>query len=99
MLNADALNALPPDEPLPHRSDTPQLSEEAQLAFFDEAMASCATAMARTGRIVRHIDVAGTRVEMIFAGDRLVPALFPALAHLELPADAKADVTLHVWDT
>jgi hypothetical protein len=84
---------------LPHRSDTPLLSEEQQLAFFDEAMSRGAEAMARTERIVRHIDVAGTRVELVFAGDRLVPSLFPALAHLELPVAEDADVSLHVWDT
>ncbi len=92
------------DEPnanlaLPHRSDTPLLSEEEQLAFFDEAMSSCETATSRAGRVVRHIDVAGTRVELVFAGDRLVPSLFPALAHLELPVTGAADVTLHIWDT
>lgn len=84
---------------LPHRSDTPLLSEDQQVAFFDEVMARCEQATARAGRVVRHIDVAGTRVELVFAGDRLVPSLFPALAHLELPVDGRADVALHVWDT
>jgi hypothetical protein len=84
---------------LPHRSDTPLLSEAEQLAFFDNAMSQCETATSHTGRVVRHIEVAGTRVELVFAGDRLIPSLFPALAHLELPVTGSADVSLHVWDT
>ncbi len=88
-----------PDLALPHRSDTPLLSEEEQLAFFDTSMSCSEEAMSRAGRVVRHIDVAGTRVELVFAGERLLPSIFPALAHLELPADAPPDATLHIWDT
>ena len=85
--------------PLPHRSDTPPLSEEQQLAFFDSAMECCDTATARSGAVVRHVDVAGTRVELVFSGERLLPSLFPALAHLEIPIAGPPDVSLHVWDT
>lgn len=95
----DAPEAPDANGPLPHRSDTPPLSEEQQLAFFDAAMSCCETAMSRAGRIVRHLDVADTRVELVFSGDRLVPALFPALAHLEIPVTGTADVSLHLWDT
>ena len=85
---------------LPHRSDTPLLSEDAQVAFFDDAMSRCLMAESKTGSVVRHIDVAGTRVALVFGGEgRLMSSLFPALSHLELPDRAPPDVTLHVWDT
>jgi hypothetical protein len=89
----------PADLPLPHRSDTPLLSEEQQIAFFDAAMARCAEAERRVGTVVRHLDVAGTRIALSFAGRQLIPSLLPALAHLEVPADRAADVTFHLWDT
>jgi len=92
-------DAQSPTAPFPHPSDTPLLSEEQQLAFFDAAMSSCETATSRAGVVVRHIDVAGTSVQLVFSGDRLVPSLFPALAHLELPVTGPADVSLHIWDT
>jgi hypothetical protein len=85
--------------PLPHRADTPLMSEDAQIAFFDAAMERCLAAEARAGVIVRHLDVAGTRVELVFAGATLVADLLPALAHLEVPADRAADVSFHIWDT
>lgn len=87
------------DLPLPHRSDTPLLSEEEQVAFFDTAMSRCGEAEGRAGRIVRHIELAGTRVELVFAGNQLVPSLMPALAYLEIAPDRAADVSLHIWDT
>jgi hypothetical protein len=84
---------------LPHRSDTPAQSESAQLAFFDGAMERSARAEARLGVVVRHLEVAGTRVGLHFAGDRLLSVLFPALSHLEIPPNEPADVTFHLWDT
>lgn len=87
------------DLPLPHRSDTPLRSEEEQVAFFDTAMSRCAEAEGRAGRIVRHLELAGTRVELAFAGNQLIPSLMPALAHLEVTPDRAADVSFHIWDT
>ncbi len=83
----------------PHRSDTPELPEEEQRAFFDAAMANCVQAEARAGTVRRHFDVAGTRVELVFAGDRLLASLTAALAHLIEPPDTTPDVTIHVWDS
>lgn len=84
---------------LPHPSDTPLLSEAQQLAFFDDAMSRAQSAISRAGRIVRHIDVAGTRVELVFAGEPLLEALFPALSHLEIETSGSPDVSLLAWDT
>jgi hypothetical protein len=84
---------------VPLRSDLPLRPESEQLAFYDATMRRCQTAEARTGRVVRHIELAGTRIALLFAGERLVPVLFPALAHLEVEADRDADVSFHVWDT
>ncbi len=82
-----------------HRSDTPQRSEAEQRAYFDAAMEQCAQAESRRGTIRRHLVLAGTRVEFLFAGDRLVPHLLPALSHLVVPPDEAPDVTIHAWDS
>jgi hypothetical protein len=84
----------------PHRSDTPERSEEDQRAFFNAAMDRCLQAEGRAGPIRRKIDLAGTHVELVFAGERLVAACMAALAHLiEPPDDGPAAVTIHVWDS
>ncbi|MGH7582277.1 MAG: glycosyltransferase [Gemmatimonadales bacterium] len=80
-------------------SDYPERPLEQQRAFFDDAMARCLDAEARTGIERRHFDVAGTRVELVFAGDRFLHGLTGALAHLAGPPDRAPDVTIHVWDS
>ncbi len=88
-----------PDVIAAHRSDMPERSEEEQRAFFDAALACAWQAEQRMGIVRRQFELAGTRLEFVFAGDRLVRQLTGALAHLSEPIDRMADVTIHVWDS
>src|SRR5712692_6905257 len=75
------------------------LSEAAQVAFFDEVLQRALDAERAAGPLSRQLELAGTRVELVFAGERLARRFLPALAHLiEEPARAP-DVTFHVWDS
>ena len=87
------------DTPIPHRSDTPQRSEEAQLAFFEAALASTRTAEQRAVVQEVRIDLAETIVAVRFVGKNLANAFLPAIAHLVVAADTPAQATFHVWDT
>lgn len=79
--------------------DTPPQSEATQLAFFQAALACALAAEQQVGTLSLHLDVAGTRVELRFAGDTLLTCFAPALAHLQVAADRPADVVLHIWDS
>ena len=67
----------------------------APAAFFAGAEAAFAAAADRAARRDVHLEVAGHVVRLGFAGDALVPALVPAVRHLEVPA-ADAAAALHV---
>lgn len=88
-----------PNADHPHRGDAPQKSEAEQLAFFDEAMARFSDAREKCGAVELYIDVADTLIKLVFAGDRLVPLLTPALAHLIVTPDRDADITFSLWDS
>lgn len=60
----------------------------APAAFLAGAGSAFAAAAEHAGRRDVHLDVAGHVVRMGFAGDALVPALLPAVRHLEVPAPA-----------
>jgi glycosyl transferase family 2 len=75
------------------------LSEAAQLAFFDQALARTGEAEARAGCFRHQIEFAGTRIELAFAGETLSRLFLPALQHLLVPADRRPDATFHVWDS
>jgi len=81
------------------KTDTPQRSEAEQIAFFEVARVRALEAEERAGAQVVHLDVAGTRVALAFAGPRLRAAFMPALSHLVEPPDRTPDVTFHVWDS
>ena len=88
----------PPEAPL-HRSDTPELSEEAQEAFFDAMQSGWKAAADHLGVHRVHLDVAGTRVELAFAGDALRTPFLPALQHLVIDTDGQPDLVLRLWDS
>lgn len=83
----------------PAPGDIPDRSEAEQRAFFDAAMERCLAAEERTGTVRWQCDLAGTRIEFVFAGSRFVEALTGALNHLHEPVSRTPDVTIHVWDT
>jgi hypothetical protein len=86
-------------ETIAHRADSPPMSEADQAAFFAETLTRARQAEARTGAHERFIRVADATVRLVFAGDALERALYPALAHLSVEATATPDATFHVWDT
>ncbi|MEP6835025.1 MAG: glycosyltransferase [Gemmatimonas sp.] len=82
-----------------HKPDTPRQSEEEQLAFFDRVAACYTEAASRTGTRTIQIDLAGCLVDLVFAGDQLIPHLVPALSHLLTTPGRTADFTVCCWDT
>ena len=73
-------------------------NEADQLALFDTVGVGFDRAVARTGAVERDIGVAGLRLRLRFAGPALIPAIVPALAHLELPVAATPDLTIDLFD-
>ena len=82
-----------------HRSDTPQRTEEEQLAFFDTALQRARLAERQATVHEVRIDLAETVVAIRFTGDGLRDAFLPAISHLVLHDGSAAEATLHVWDT
>jgi hypothetical protein len=77
----------------------PQKSESEQKAFFDAVQAKAAQALAAKPVIAHVLEIAGTRVRLAFAGDRLEQELMPALLHLRAASQDDADVTFTIWDS
>jgi hypothetical protein len=75
------------------------LSEEAQVQFFDAALQCTLTAERGTGVRIHQLELAGTRIELVFAGDSLADRLLPALRHLSVAPATAPDITFHVWDS
>jgi len=82
-----------------HLSDTPAFSEAAQIAFFDQVMDCAMRAEAQTGVIIRHLQLAGTLIRLIYAGEALLGHFGAALAHLEVAPIRGPDMTFHIWDS
>lgn len=81
-------------------SDTPERSEAEQQAFHDAVMRATIEAEARVGIVEHDLLVAGVRIRVCFAGDRLATEFMPALAHLQSTEDrCEPDAVFHVWDS
>jgi GT2 family glycosyltransferase len=97
-MNEESPQAVPPMETA-FKYDIPDMSEEAQVAFFDAILDRTIRAEER-GRPFRiRLDVAGVQVELAFAGEVLCPTILPALAHLEVSPEGEPDLRIHVWDS
>jgi GT2 family glycosyltransferase len=75
------------------------LSEEAQVEFFDAVLQRALRAEHSSGALSHCLDLAGTLVELVFAGDRLARRFMPALAHLGVAPERSPDIRFHVWDS
>ncbi len=75
------------------------LSEEAQVEFFDAVLQRALQAEHSSGALTHYLDLAGTLVELVFAGDRLARRFMPALAHLGVAPERSPDIRFHVWDS
>lgn len=75
------------------------LSEEEQLAFFDEVLSRSLVAEARVETQEYQLELVGTRINLRFACPALVARFLPALAHLVVESRQSPDLTLHIWDS
>ncbi|SMF97729.1 Glycosyltransferases involved in cell wall biogenesis [Methylomagnum ishizawai] len=82
-----------------HPSDTPTMPEPLQVAFFDTVLACARQAEANTGTVESHLELAGSLIRVVYAGETLRRHFGAALAHLEVTPDRAAEVTFHVWDS
>lgn len=85
--------------PEAHKSDLPRRTEAEQQAFYAAVLDRCGEAEVQAGTNEHFLDVAGTTVRLVFAGDRLERDFLPALAHLEIGGTPEPDVTFHIWDS
>ena len=76
-----------------------QKSENDQRVFFDTVHERSLQAQAAAGRISHVLAIAGTRVQLNFAGDRLEREIMPALSHLCCDSAEAFDVSINVWDS
>ncbi|MBX3013275.1 MAG: hypothetical protein KF832_17280 [Caldilineaceae bacterium] len=67
-------------------------------AFCAQLHAAYGAAAAKVGRISTYYRIAGVTIQLCFAGPTLVPWLTAGLAHLAIPAVAKPDLILYLWD-
>lgn len=79
--------------------DLPELDEEAQQAFFNDVIHCASLAEDKAGRFCHDIDIAGVRIRLAFAGERMAEEFMPALAHLLVEPGEHYDAIFHVWDT
>ncbi len=73
-------------------------TEEEQAAFFGAVMAATQAAEATVGSQTVALDVAGLRIDLVFAGPTMQAELLPALRHLVVHDAGPAQTTVHVWD-
>lgn len=73
-------------------------SEQSQAEFFATVHAAALEAERVAGRIVVPLEVAGSRIDLVFAGTRLLVEVMPALRHLVTDSAAPAEATFHLWD-
>ncbi len=71
---------------------------EDRLAFFATLEEGFARACRQVEVVERHYVIAGCRFRLHFAGEALLGAIEPALAHLAVAGGAEADYELHLFD-
>lgn len=82
-----------------HPADTPAMPEHLQVAFFDTILDCARQAEQQAGAVETHLELAGSLIRLVFAGEILHRHFIPALAHLQIAPDRPADITFHVWDS
>ncbi|HJR53571.1 MAG TPA: glycosyltransferase [Gemmatimonadota bacterium] len=97
-MNEDSSAATPPTETA-FKYDLPEMSEAAQVDFFDGILERTLRAEERLRPFRVRLDIGGIQVELAFAGEALCAHILPALAHLEVPPQDEPDLRIHVWDS
>ncbi len=72
--------------------------EESLAAYFAAAHGAALEAQAVAGAVVVPLEIAGARIDLVFAGTRLLIELMPALRRFDTRSRASADTTVHAWD-
>jgi len=76
------------------------LEESDRLAYFDTVYTGFTRAARKIGGVLeRYYAISGFTVCLRFAGDRLIPQLTPALAHLATEPTASPALTICLWDS
>lgn len=73
----------------------PEADRHAFVAALREGFAR---AVRNAGTVERDILVGGVRIRMAFAGPGIVPAVMPALSHLEVPVAGEPDFRIRLFD-
>ena len=73
-------------------------SEQEQAEFFAAVHAAALEAEQAAGCVRVPLEVAGVRIDLAFAGTRLLVEMMPALRHLVTESESKAEATFHLWD-
>jgi GT2 family glycosyltransferase len=79
--------------------DKPQKTETEQVDFFERCYERFLKALRSAGEVRRSYRIGETSVCLLFAGERLIPYITPALEHLRMPDGSHADVTMCIWDS
>lgn len=74
-------------------------TEQEQTDFFERCFEKFHLARTAVGVVHYDYSVAGRFIRLSFAGDRLVPLITAALAHLQVAADQSPDLTICIWDS
>jgi len=70
-----------------------------QLAFLDALQEGYLRALDNAAVVERHFGIAGFRIALKFAGPGLLPAITPALEHLEIPPAGTPDLDICLFDS
>jgi hypothetical protein len=81
------------------QSCSPDRPESEQRAYFHAALERAIAAESKAGTVERFFTLAGSVLNLKFAGDSLAGAFTPALAHLEIAPTAYPDAVFHIWDS
>ncbi len=87
------------EEIIDNRASPAGTNDIPALDFFDEMHAAFLKAEAVAEPEARYFSVAGNVIRLRFAGAALVPNVTSALAHLEIEAQPRVDLTVCVWDS
>lgn len=79
--------------------DVAPRSEAQQVSFFESVLDSYRCAARSAGEVEHLLGLAGTTIRLRFAGDRLMPQVVPALAHLTIDEPRGPELTLCLWDS
>ncbi len=79
--------------------DHPQKTEQEQADFFATALSAALAAEHAVGRVAIPLRVADCRIDLVFAGPRLMGEMLPALRHLICDDGTPSEARIHLWES